>query len=188
MTEKGSFGYINKRKKSQLIKTIVLFSIALTIFVAGYLLNKNSRNNVWTVVAVLMVLPSTKMLVSYIVLAPYHSVKKELYDKVLLAVGQTDLFYTDYVITSTEKSMGLSFIVVKGKEIIGLCMREKDNEKYISEYIEKLVKLHSLNCHVYITKEESKFMKAVTREGLLEDNLNDNDLEELKATLKSVMV
>lgn len=186
--EKGTFGYVNQRRKSQLIKTILMYALALGIFIAGYYLNLESKKNIWSIVAVLLVLPATKIFISYIVLIPYHSVSKELYDKVKDLLDKPDIFYTDYVITSTEKSMGLSFLVVSGNQIVGLCMRKKDDEKYITEYLEKLCKLQALPYHVFITQEEGKFLKAIKRETLSKETMKENDLNDVKSLLKSLMV
>ena len=62
---KGSFEYIKQRKKRQLSLTLLMFGIALGIFVLGLALNKFDKRNIFTVFAVLAVLPSTKILISY---------------------------------------------------------------------------------------------------------------------------
>ena len=75
MLEKGSFEYINKKKKRKIIMVIAIIVIALAIFGVGLLLNKMSRANIFTVLAILCVLPWAKQLVALIVLFPYHSVR-----------------------------------------------------------------------------------------------------------------
>ena len=49
MLEKGSFEYINKKKKRKIIMVIAIIVIALAIFGVGLLLNKMSRANIFTV-------------------------------------------------------------------------------------------------------------------------------------------
>ncbi len=56
---------------------IAIIVIALAIFGIGLLLNKMSRANIFTVLAILCVLPWAKQLVALIVLFPYHSVSRE---------------------------------------------------------------------------------------------------------------
>lgn len=107
MLEKGSFEYINKKKKRKIIMVIAIIVIALAIFGVGLLLNKMSRANIFTVLAILCVLPWAKQLVALIVLFPYHSVSRERYEKAkecVQANGLPDVkLYTDLVITSPEK-------------------------------------------------------------------------------------
>lgn len=88
MLEKGSFEYINKKKKRKIIMVIAIIVIALAIFGVGLLLNKMSRANIFTVLAILCVLPWAKQLVALIVLFPYHSVSRERYEKARSAFRQ----------------------------------------------------------------------------------------------------
>ena len=81
MLEKGSFEYIKKKKKRKIIMVVAIIVIAAAIFGIGLLLNKMSRANIFTVLAILCVLPWAKQLVALIVLFPYHSVSRERYDK-----------------------------------------------------------------------------------------------------------
>ena len=77
MLEKGSFEYIKKKKKRKIIMVVAIIVIAAAIFGIGLLLNKMSRANIFTVLAILCVLPWAKQLVALIVLFPYHSVSRE---------------------------------------------------------------------------------------------------------------
>ena len=74
--EKGEYGYITKSKKIDLIKMAIYIVIALAIVVVGLLLNKMSIQNIFTVVAILFVLPWARVLVEFIMLFPYHTPDK----------------------------------------------------------------------------------------------------------------
>lgn len=118
--ERGDFGYIQARKRKALLGTILMAVIGVAIFVTGLLLNKMSNRNVFTIIAVLFVLPGAKFLVAYIVTFPYQSVSRERYDKVKSALTENMTLYTDLVITSSEKVMHLDFIAVGNGQVIGL--------------------------------------------------------------------
>ena len=67
---KGCPGYIDAQKKSRIMKTLLYVLIGIAIFVLGLCLNKFEKSNIFTVIAVLMVLPAAKALISVIVLLP----------------------------------------------------------------------------------------------------------------------
>lgn len=147
--KKGQRGYIDTRKKTQLLKALMYAGIGVVIIVTGLLLNKFEKNNIFTMIGILMVLPAAKRLVNFIVFFPYKSVDEKLYNKIRDKVAKEDIMYTDVVFTSPEHIMFLSFVVISGNEIIGLSLNEaagkKDAKKkddmmlaYLKERMEKM--------------------------------------------------
>ena len=64
---KGTFGYLEKKKRNAILWTILCFGISLAVFLAGYL-TTGTRKNLLTVVAVLGCLPACKSIVNLITL------------------------------------------------------------------------------------------------------------------------
>lgn len=184
--EKGQYNYIDTRKKAQGRKSILMFLISASIFILGLCFNDFNKNNVFTIVAAVSVLPATKMLISYIILAPYHSVRKELYDKVANLIAMDDTCYTDVVFTSTEKVMYLAFLIVIGEEVIGLVGRSKEDKGYISNYLSQGIKKRGLNYNLTIYDEENKFMKRLRE--MKHSEADIESVKELKDYIKSLMV
>lgn len=79
--KRGDFGYINNRKKRTLTIAIIYSAISIGIYVLGLVLNHMSRQNLFTVIAVLGVLPIVKQIVGFVVVFPYHSVTEEQYKR-----------------------------------------------------------------------------------------------------------
>ena len=69
--QRGEFGYIRTRKRRALTGTLLMAVIGIAVFVVGLLLNKMSNRNIFTVIAILFVLPGAKNLVALIVTFPY---------------------------------------------------------------------------------------------------------------------
>ena len=86
--KRGDFGYINNRKKRTLTIAIIYSAISIGIYVLGLVLNHMSRQNLFTVIAVLGVLPIVKQIVGFVVVFPYHSVTEEQYQKVQKALPE----------------------------------------------------------------------------------------------------
>ena len=68
--EKGEFGYLNYRKKLNLIKMIVSFAVVAAVLIIGFIVYK-TRANIFTVAAIVLVLPAAKMAVAYFVVLPH---------------------------------------------------------------------------------------------------------------------
>ncbi len=64
--QKGDCGYISNRKKKALMGVLLMAAAGLAVFIAGLLLNKMSNRNIFSVIAVLFVLPGAKYLVRFI--------------------------------------------------------------------------------------------------------------------------
>ena len=71
--EKGKPGYLNYKKKAEILRTVIYFAIVAAIFLLGYT-QTHTRLNLMTVVAVLGCLPASKALVGVIARFPYPSI------------------------------------------------------------------------------------------------------------------
>lgn len=181
---KGEHGYINYRKKAQLLMTFFYILIGILIFIIGLLLNKFESSNIFTVIAILMVIPAAKRFVNYIVFFPFKSVDNALYQKAFSQKQEGDTFYTDVVFTSPDKIMFLSFLTIAGNQVIGLLGNEKQNETYIIEYLENGIKKRELPYKLIITKNIDEFInkyKKTERKIKKADNkTQQNDEDDLK--------
>ncbi|BBF42535.1 hypothetical protein lbkm_1218 [Lachnospiraceae bacterium KM106-2] len=191
--KRGSFGYIKNRKQHYLMKVVLLFLIALSIYLIGYYLNKRSNANVFTVIAMLFSLPGAKAIVAYILFAPCKTIEDNRYehvytvltsnmdapaaidkvkaDTILIENGCNLL--TDVVFTSPDKVMNLDFLVITDHKIFGLMGRKKQELAYIQKYLGDGVKQRRYDYDVKIMAEEDKFLSAIKSVGI---GLKNTDL------------
>lgn len=165
--EKGKHGYIAYRKKKQIGLTVLIAVIAIAVFIAGYLLNDNSRNNIFTVIAVLFTLPGAKMLIGYIVVAPFHDLSTERYNKICGVVDENSFACFDLVITSTEKVMNLDAVIIDEKHVFALLGKEKQDASYIQTYLARTIKNQGYAMEVKLFTDIDKFvlrLKALQNE------------------------
>lgn len=189
MLEKGTYGYIDRQKKRKVIMILLILLIAVAIFVAGLLLNKMSKANIFTVLAILCVLPWAKQVVALVVLFPFHSVEKERYERVRkLVEGQAVegvRFYTDLVITSSEKIMNLDFAVVGAGQVLVLVGKTGQDAGYIRDYLTKGV--HNWgDFRVKVLDREKLFVKEL--ENLQERTVDAEEAENVDSYIRSLMV
>ena len=160
-TGKCEYGYLKQKKRCEMMAVLILVLIAAAIFITGYLLNDNSKNNVFTMVAILLVLPMAKHLVEVIILLPFRTPSQALYEAVMKTARSDAFVFSDYVFTSQEKIMYLSSMVVQGNEIIGLAGREKEKTDYIKAYLERSMKQRELPYQIVICTKEAEYLKRV---------------------------
>lgn len=169
--QKGDWAFLEYRKIQYLLKTIVFVLIGLAIFFFGLIINKYSHQNIFTILAILMVLPGARSMVGFITFVPYHGVEKERYEKVKAMMGEGDCLFTGIVVTSPDKIMNLDFLVQRGDHVIGLVGRSKQKWVYIQNYLTKGVANWYSGGRVQIFTEEKKFMKTLQslRSGTIEE-------------------
>lgn len=184
--DKGIHGYIKYKKNKQIRNTIIIALVGVAIFIAGYLLNDNSKNNVFTILAVLMALPGAKMLVGYIIIAPYHSMDEKMYQEVSKIIPSTATMLTDMVITSPEKVMNLDCIVIDERHAIGLQGKGGQDTSYIQTYLSRTIKNQGYSCEVKIIDDYSKFLtkiKLLEQGKCLDETTNRDEIVRLIKTL-----
>ena len=183
---KGSFEYMKRRKRRQGMLSLLMFGIAFGIFALGLLLNNFETSNLFSILAVLMVLPSTKMLISFLILIPYRSVSKKQYDEVIASVSDGVTVLTDVVFTSSEKVMKLDFMIMDVHFLICYTPynhKRKDMEQYLSDGVRK----RGYNYQVEVFDDFEQFQHRITKLQL-KDSQKDKNYKETLEYIQSLMV
>lgn len=140
---KGNIGYIKAQKKKRLARVLISAAFIITLLVSGYLIN-GTKINILTIVAVLACLPFAKMLISLIMVVPYHSLtpemEKDIYDRTECL---TMLYET--ILTSREKVMPVDVIAISSHTICAYSQYEKTDLEYTSDYLKKLLQRNGFN-------------------------------------------
>lgn len=160
--KKGQAGYLTYKKKAQILRTVIYFTLCILIFALGYW-QTGSKENLLTVVAVVGILPSSKALVDVIVRIPYHSIKPEIAEEIAQKSNYLTVIY-DLIITSTEKIMPVSCIVISGNKIFGYTENKKVDGNLVASNIKKMLASHDCDVSVKILNEYKPFLSRV--EGL----------------------
>ncbi len=178
---KGSYQYIERKKKAYILKTLLYVAIGVAIYVTGLCLNRFQSNNIFTVLAILMVLPAAKALVAIVVFWPCRSVSYDRIHKVYQILKEnyssiesedTVLFqpdviedelnvYFDMVYTSSEKVMNLDVLVITTRRILGLMGREKQKLTTLQTHMQDNLEKRGLSFGVKIFDKEEAFLKAL---------------------------
>ena len=172
--ERGSFGYIKKKKIRQILLVLLMVVAALIMFFTGLLINNNNKANICSVLAMLMVLPAAKFLVTFIVMFPYKGVSKERYDHVKESVPENAILMTDMVITSPDKAMNLDFVIITDNQVIAVIGKQKQDPRYIEDYLKKGLKDNKIEGFtVKIYDEYEQFEKNIPTKTFEPTNAQD---------------
>lgn len=135
--KKGNAGYINKRKRDTLLKTILEFGIVIALLILGYWQTK-TRLNMLTFVAVLGCLPASKAFVELIMIFPHHSIEKNVSDEI---ESKTHLLTTafDLVFTSEKQIMPVDCVVISGYTVCGYTSSKKTDIPFTVKHIKQIL-------------------------------------------------
>ena len=138
-TPKGSYGYLNYKKKSSLIIMLASFTVIAAVFLAGYIAT-GTKNNIMTVIAAVLTLPAAKFTVAYIILVPHHTTPEDLYTSTNNNFYGLITYY-DLVFSNSTSPIGTQVVVVSDSLVIALTDETKSDkklfEKSVADFMEK---------------------------------------------------
>lgn len=155
---KGEYGYIDRRKRVQIMYTLCSFGAAIGIFVLSYFLSGHTRNNVGTVLAVVMMLPACKCMVGVILIFPHKTIKRQYYDLITSSDINAILLY-DMLLTSNERPMHIDAAAVGDDRLIMFVPDVKQDKKFIRSYFQKVMDSYGLNATVSVTDNIKQFIR-----------------------------
>lgn len=158
---KGSYGYTDAHKKRQLLKTFLFFLLPIAIFLVGYLTTK-TKENYFTIVAVVGCLPACKELVNVFLFWKRKSLPEELYREIASCAKDLDAAY-ELVFTTYEQSYPVTALVIAGNEVAGYTQSAKDlNWKKAGEHVQTVLKNNGFSkIHVHIFRDYRQFLERV---------------------------
>lgn len=134
---KGDPGYIEKRKKTVIFKTVLEFGIVIALLILG-IVETGSRLNMLTMVAILGCLPASKALVEVITIIPYHSISLENADEIKEKTTLLNVAY-DLVLTSEKHIMPIDCVVILDNTICGYTSSQKTDTVFAAKHIKQIL-------------------------------------------------
>lgn len=182
-TNKFEKGYLSNRKQKLFINVALNIAAAVIIFIVGLFLNKMQTRNIFSVLALLFILPVGRSLATLFILLPFKELKNDKLVKVENSIkGKGVLLYSP-VFTSPEHVMHLDLIAVfKGrmlgyKEKMGTSVRNEYDYKKKTEaaanYIDKHLKNQGRGDKLVVYDDIEKFVKAFPEKILSEEEMNE---------------
>lgn len=180
---KGTFGYIRKQRNFEIIKTLVLYAMAFGIFFIGYF-TLGTKKSLWSVFAVLALLPACKSLVGVIMFARFSSLSSDTYNRYINAAGSVPALYEN-IITTSEKTYYIPFICCGAGSLMLLATGYKDDEKKLHTHIVEVLKKagHKATVKLFFD-EDGMFARLSEIRSKYSDE--DSSYERILNTIKAV--
>ena len=173
ITPKGSFGYIQNRKRFTAVRTVLYFALSISLYVAGYV-TTGSNKNLLTIVAVLGCLPSCKSAVNFIIFLRAKGCSRELRDVVKKFDTELTSFY-DLYFTSYQKNYQVSHMVLKGNVLCGITENVKCDVNEAQKHLEQMLLQEGIkNMTVKIFSDRRKYIDRLSQLLELETEENKN--------------
>ena len=190
-TNKFEKGYLSNRKQKLFVNVALNIVAAVIIFIVGLFLNKMQPRNIFSVLALLFILPVGRSLATLFILLPFKELKNDKLVKVENSIkGKGVLLYSP-VFTSSEHVMHIDLIAVfKGrmlgyKEKMGTSVRNEYDYKKKTEaakaYIDKHLKNQGRGDNIVIFDDLDKFIKAFP-----ENKPSEGEISEIRSFAESM--
>lgn len=158
--KKGTYGYIKRQRRWEIIKTIVMFAVSVSLYAAGYIATKSNKN-LLTLAAVLGCLPASKSAVNMIMFLKAKGCSAGLKDAIGdRAAGLAERY--DLYLTSYAKNFPISHLVMKGKNMAGITEREDFDEKACYQHLRTMFSQNGFHdIRVTIFRDREKYFEYV---------------------------
>lgn len=188
-------GYIRKQKIFQSCVLLGFIAAAVGLFLFGFLITK-TRANIFTVLAILMVLPAAKRVITLVVMLPRRSVERERYDRMKSTISPDEVLLTDYVFTSVDKVMSLDFVIIGGQTVTGVCpgghavdsAAGKKEREYMLDYLSKSVQETVPEYRIQLAETDEQFYEQYAETSGKENSGSDEERDEIVKCLKILAV
>lgn len=168
---KGLNNYINKKKISETVKTVIMFGICIGIYFYAVYYYKTNKT-IWSIVAVLGVLPAAKSAVSMIMFYRFKSLKKDEYESIRDFAGSIPMLY-ELVFTNSEKAYFVKACACVNNTIIMFSDDKKLKTKELSDHVNACINREELKG--YSLKVYSDINQFNGRLKEMNDNMNVKD-------------
>lgn len=169
--QKGTYGYIERQRRWEIIKTVVMFGISISLYVAGYIATKSNRN-LLTLAAVLGCLPASKSAVNMIMFFKAKgcspALKEAVGDRAEGLSGRYDLYLTSYA-----KNYQISHLVIKGKSMAGITEQQAFEERDCYQHLKTMFGQNGFHdITVKIFRDREKYFERL--KSMQESEMDDN--------------
>lgn len=153
---KGTKNYVKTQKVYEVLRTVLLFGISLSLVIAGYI-QTGTRINLLTVVGVLGCLPACQSAVKTILFLRFKSTPEEIVEQTEEKRGDVRTLY-DCVFTTYHKCFSISCLSVRNNIVCGYTDDQNTNLEDFYKHIGAVFRLDGIgNVTVKIFTDLEKY-------------------------------
>lgn len=159
---KGEWGYIDAQRIRVFILTVILYLCSAGLYLIGYI-TLHTHRSLWTVFAILGILPASKSLVNLIMFLRFRSLKQDVYNEYEAAAGQMPIIY-ELPFTTYDKTYFVDAAACIGNTVV-CCYpdvrssgkKHEQDTKNLSEHLETVLKndgFRDISIKIYKTRPD----------------------------------
>ena len=173
--QKGTPGYLDHKKKVEIIRTVIYFGIVAAVFFLGYS-QTGTRLNLLTVVAILGCLPASRSAVGMIMMLMQKPAGPQISEKTKKAAGKGIALF-ELCFTSYEKNILVDAVVINGSQVIGVTGNPKADTAFLEKHIREILKQNGYSRSVKIFRDQKPFLE---RAAALDRSASETDKKYLQ--------
>ena len=139
---KGEWGYIDYQRKRVMLITLVLYVCAIGMYFLGYF-TLHTNKSIWSILAVLAVLPASKSMVNLIMFLRFHSLDRSDIDDYMSAGKDVPALF-EAPFTTYEKTFFAEALTCRNNTI-SVCYLGQPSKKSTHDADMKMLSDHLVN-------------------------------------------
>ncbi len=187
---KGAPGYFKNRKIKTGIAMVSGYLLVLLLFFSGIFIFAD-RGNLLTVIAIVMMLPTGKMTVNFLMYPRKGKADAAEYNEMCTAYDKLTIL-ADILITPEKKSIEFTYTAIDKAHIVIYCTDKKLDTAYHGKYIKDFLKHSDITADVSFYTDLNKFKKrlAAINSAAPESYTDDENkrIEEIAYNLKILSI
>ena len=156
---KGAPGYFKNRKIKTGIAMVSGYLLVLLLFFSGIFIFAD-RGNLLTVIAIVMMLPTGKMTVNFLMYPRKGKADAAEYNEMCTAYDKLTIL-ADILITPEKKSIEFTYTAIDKAHIVIYCTDKKLDTAYHGKYIKDFLKHSDITADVSFYTDLNKFKKRL---------------------------
>ena len=160
----GEYGYIKRQKRVRLIRTVLFFVAAFTVFFVGVYLNHGDKRSIYTVIAMVGVIPAAMAAVSAIMIWLRPSMDAELYRNISSVSGNLQMLY-ELFLTTREKNLYLDAAVITGDQVLAYTHEDVSTAdlRFFEDHITRSLRTSGLkrSIKIFDSSNQKQFLSRI---------------------------
>lgn len=181
---KGDYGYLKHEKIKRLILSLFSLLLVLSVFFTGIILY-GTNANILSIIAVLLALPTSKIWINFIILVPFKSCEKEIYD-ISNIEGINKLY--ELVISSEKRIYFVDACIIWNGSIILYVKEEYKHKKELQEYITNLLDKQSTYKKIKLISSKTTLEKLSKEYEKLHLKIKEDELTKKEEYIEKTFV
>ena len=185
---KGQPGYMRSRKLKLGFASLSGFLLMAIIFIIGYAIYQTPKNY-FTIPAVIVVLPTAKVFVQYLMVSWKNNVVPEEFEALSKKVNPLPL-YCELVITAMEKSFEILYLLIdKDENIIAYTQKQEkiDTDKF-EKGVTNFLNYYDYDARVKLYTDLKQFEKKAVYLAGRNSELSEEQLEHVQTVFEKISI